>query len=58
MQCAEFIKKIKNEEIDIVEHTHKLLSECRKINEEYSYFNVISEKLAIEREPCRDSILM
>ncbi len=33
--------------IDIVEHTHKVLEECRKINEEYHYFTVISEEKAI-----------
>jgi len=43
----EFINKIKNNEIDIVEHTHKVLQECKKINEEYCYFNVISEELAL-----------
>ena len=45
----EFVNKIKNNEIDIVEHVHKVINECKKINKEYNYFNVISEDLAIEQ---------
>jgi len=45
----EFIKKIGNDEIDIVEHTHKVLEECKKINKEYNYFNTISEDLALQQ---------
>jgi len=45
----EFIKKIRNNEIDIVEHTHKVIKECKKINKEYNYFNVISEDLALQQ---------
>lgn len=45
----EFIKKIRNNEIDIVEHTRKVIEECKKINKEYNYFNVISEDLALEQ---------
>jgi aspartyl-tRNA(Asn)/glutamyl-tRNA(Gln) amidotransferase subunit A len=45
----DFIKKIKNNEVDIVEHTHKVLNESKKINKEYNYFNVISEDLALEQ---------
>lgn len=47
MNTQEFIQKIKNNEIDIVEHTHKVLEESKKINKEYNYFNVISDKLAL-----------
>jgi|TARA_B100001971_G_scaffold173518_1_gene166482 aspartyl-tRNA(Asn)/glutamyl-tRNA(Gln) amidotransferase subunit A len=43
----DFIQKIKNNEIDIVEHTHKVIGECKKINKEYNYFNTISEDLAL-----------
>ena len=43
----ELIKKVKNNEIDIVEHTYKLIEECREINKEYHYFNFISEELAL-----------
>ncbi len=49
MKIQEFIKKIHNKEIDVVEHTHKVLDECRKINKEYHYFNSISEDLALEQ---------
>lgn len=45
----EFIKKIRNNEIDIVEHTYKVLKECKKINKEYNYFNTISEDLALDQ---------
>jgi len=45
----EFIKKIRNNEINIVEHTHKVIIECKKINKDYNYFNVISEDLALEQ---------
>ena len=45
----EFIKKIRNNEIDIVEHTHKVINECKKINKEYNYFNVIYEDLALQQ---------
>jgi len=45
----EFIKKIRNNEIDIVEHTYTVIKECKKINKEYNYFNVISEELALQQ---------
>jgi aspartyl-tRNA(Asn)/glutamyl-tRNA(Gln) amidotransferase subunit A len=44
----DFIKQVRKGEIDVVEHTHKVIDECRKINKEYNYFNTISEDLAIE----------
>jgi len=49
MGIKEFASKIKNNEIDIVEHTHKVIEECKKINKEYNYFNVISEELALQQ---------
>jgi aspartyl-tRNA(Asn)/glutamyl-tRNA(Gln) amidotransferase subunit A len=45
----EFINKVRNNEIDIVEHTHKIIQESKSINKEYNYFNVISEDLALEQ---------
>ena len=45
----DFIKKIKNNEIDIVEHIENVIVECKKINKEFNYFNVISEDLALEQ---------
>ncbi|MEK6983208.1 MAG: amidase family protein [Nanoarchaeota archaeon] len=47
MNTKQFIQKIKNQEIDIVNHTEKTLEECKKIDKEYNYFNVISEDLAL-----------
>jgi len=49
MIASDFIKKIKNKEIDVVEHTHKVIEECKKINKEYYYLNIISEELAIKQ---------
>ncbi|MBI2523543.1 Asp-tRNA(Asn)/Glu-tRNA(Gln) amidotransferase subunit GatA [Candidatus Woesearchaeota archaeon] len=47
MNTKEFVEKIKNGEIDIVEHTENVIDECKKINKEYNYFNIISEELAL-----------
>jgi len=49
MSIKEFIEKIKNNEINIIEHTEKVIKECKEINKEYNYFNVISEDLAIQQ---------
>ena len=49
MNTQEFVEKIKNREIDIVEHTEKVIEECKKINKEYNYLNTISEDLALEQ---------
>ena len=49
MNCTGFIDKIKNNEIDIVEHTEKIIGECKKINKDYNFFNFISEELALEQ---------
>ncbi len=49
MKVSEFIKKVQNKEIDIVEHTHKVIEQSKKINKEYNYFNIISEDLAIKQ---------
>jgi len=49
MQCREFVKKVKNNEIDIVEHTHKVIEESKKINREFNYFNTISDNLAVKQ---------
>ncbi|MFH0867907.1 MAG: amidase family protein [Candidatus Woesearchaeota archaeon] len=49
MNTKEFVEKIKNNEIDIIEHTEKVIDECKKINKEYNYFNVISEELALQQ---------
>ncbi len=49
MQCMSFAERARNNQIDILEHTHKVIEKCRKLNEEYSYFNTISEGLALEQ---------
>ena len=38
MNIKEFVEKIKSNEIDIAEHTEKVIEECKKINGEYGYF--------------------
>lgn len=49
MNALELIKKIKNNEIDVIEHTYKVIDECKKINKEFNYLNIISEDLAVEQ---------
>jgi len=48
MTTSDFIKQVQKGEIDVVEHTHKVIAEVKKLNKEYNYFNTISEDLAIE----------
>lgn len=45
----DFITKVKNGEVDIVEHTHQCIEQAKKLNAEYDYFNTISEELAIKQ---------
>jgi len=49
MSIKDFVQKIKTNEIDIVEHTHKIIEETKKINEEYNYINTVSEDLALQQ---------
>ena len=49
MKINEFIQQVKNNHVDIVEHTHKVIEECKKLNQEYHYFNTISEELALKQ---------
>ncbi|MBI1935479.1 Asp-tRNA(Asn)/Glu-tRNA(Gln) amidotransferase subunit GatA [Candidatus Woesearchaeota archaeon] len=49
MNINEFIRQVKNGEIDIVKHTQKIIEQCKKINEEHNYFNTISAELALEQ---------
>ena len=44
----DFIKKVKDGEIDIVEHTYRLIEECKEINKEHNYLNTISEEQALD----------
>lgn len=45
----EFIQKVLNDEIDIEKHILEVLNKSKKLNEEYNYFNIISEDLALEQ---------
>ncbi|MBT5021357.1 Asp-tRNA(Asn)/Glu-tRNA(Gln) amidotransferase subunit GatA [Candidatus Woesearchaeota archaeon] len=47
MKISEHISKVRSGEIDILDHTHKILDQTKKINKEYNYFNTLSEDLAI-----------
>lgn len=49
MKAEEFIGKVKSGEVDIVEYIHKVIEECKKINNKYHYFNKISEELALKQ---------
>jgi aspartyl-tRNA(Asn)/glutamyl-tRNA(Gln) amidotransferase subunit A len=49
MKVKDFVKEVKSGNIDVVEHTKKVLDEAKKINKEYNYFNVISDELALEQ---------
>ncbi|MBL7054941.1 Asp-tRNA(Asn)/Glu-tRNA(Gln) amidotransferase subunit GatA [Candidatus Woesearchaeota archaeon] len=49
MNTKEFIKKVKNKEIDIVEHTEEVIEKARNINKRYHLFNIISDDSAIEQ---------
>ena len=47
MKTNEFIKKVQNKEIDIVDYIHKVLEECKKINKEYqAQYEQFRDKLA------------
>src|SRR3989338_5967533 len=45
----EFVRTVQESGIDIVEHVHKVIDDVRLINEEYNYFNVICEELALQQ---------
>ena len=47
MDVKNFISEVRKGSIDLIEHTHKVLEESKKINREYNYFNTISEDLAL-----------
>ncbi|MBU2638567.1 MAG: aspartyl/glutamyl-tRNA amidotransferase subunit A [Nanoarchaeota archaeon] len=49
MNAIEFAEKVRNKEIDVVEHTEKILDKIEKINKEFHYFNTISRELAVEQ---------
>ncbi len=49
MSIKQFINDVKNGRIDVVEHTEKVIEECRSINSEFHYLNAISDDLAIKQ---------
>ncbi len=49
MSAIDFVQKVKNREIDIVEHTLHALDEVKKLNPEFHYFNAIAEDLALQQ---------
>ncbi|MBR9692121.1 Asp-tRNA(Asn)/Glu-tRNA(Gln) amidotransferase subunit GatA [Candidatus Woesearchaeota archaeon] len=49
MKAVDFITQIRNGDIDVVEHTRKVIEQIKKINKEYHYFNAVSEKEALEQ---------
>ena len=44
MRIPEFVQAVKRGEIDIVEHTHKVLDICAHVNSEYHYFTAITQE--------------
>ena len=47
MDVASFVQQVRKKEIDIVEHTARLVAEIKKLNKQYHYFNTISEEEAL-----------
>ena len=49
MDVSEYIKKVQNKEIDVVEYIYGVIEKIKKIDSEYHYFNAISDELAEEQ---------
>ncbi|MEE9525116.1 MAG: amidase family protein [Candidatus Woesearchaeota archaeon] len=49
MKAEDFVTQVRNGDIDVVEHTAKVIEQIKKINKEYHYFNVISDEEALEQ---------
>lgn len=49
MAVADFVKQVQDKEVDVADHIAKVIAECKKLNKEYHYLNVISEELALEQ---------
>ncbi len=49
LQIKEFVEKAREGDIDIVKNTRNAVDKCRKLNERYSFFNTISEKVAVDQ---------
>lgn len=48
MTAEEFINSVRYGNIDVIEHTKKVLEEVKKINKKYNYMNIINEELALK----------
>ena len=44
-----YIESVKTGNFDVLENTKKVLEKCKEYNEEYHFFNVISEETALEQ---------
>ncbi len=49
MNAIEFAEKVRSKEIDVVEHTERVLDKIEKINRDWHYFNAICRELAVEQ---------
>lgn len=49
MDSFNYITEVRDGAADVVETTHRILEECRKLNDEYNHLNVLSESLAIKQ---------
>jgi len=49
MQIKDYIEKIKNDEIDVVEYIYKVIEQCKELNNDHFYFNTISQDLALHQ---------
>ena len=49
MRIAKLIEDIRTGAVDVVEHTKETIERCKEINDEYGYFNEISEKSAVKQ---------
>lgn len=49
MKITQFVDQVKSKDIDIVEHTYRILEKTKQLNDEYHHFNTICEDLAIQQ---------
>ena len=47
MKITQFVDQVKSKDIDIVEHTYRILEQTKQLNHEYNHFNTICDDLAI-----------
>ncbi|MCX8147277.1 MAG: aspartyl/glutamyl-tRNA amidotransferase subunit A [Candidatus Woesearchaeota archaeon] len=49
MKASEFVEKTKAKKIDVIKYTEDAIKEAKRINEEYNYFNVICDDIALSQ---------